>query len=588
MENLYNDWGYFVLLCLLGAVLMLITAVGLWAWKRRKGSAAISDLPLCLLMVAAPFGIGLFHVWGSALCSLLLLGYLLYALILRGWLRFVWNEVLLMALLLLAGYALSSFWAVDTGLAPMGIVKFLPVPLFLLCLQQADGQGSRRVLRVIPYAGAAMVLLSAALLVLDSCRVWLLYRGRLGGFFEYPNTFALYLLCGLILAISEEKGIRRLVLAVILAGGIFAAGSRTVLVLAAAAGFLWALSRGTVRRRVALLLAVVLVILGGVGLALLLPDSPIGRILSISVKTNSFLCRLLYYRDALVQIVKHPFGLGYLGYYYSQGSFQTGSYHVMFAHNDLLQLLLDVGWVPGLTAAAVLLRQLLRKGQKHRLLLFVILGHAMLDFSLQYMAIWLVLAAVCDGGHVFGQSRLTGKAAAVSTCAALAALSVSFGASEFMESRGLQALVCYPNNTAALYEALLQAQDTQTMEHFADRILELDQNVSLAHSAKAAVAFQDGNVTTFLREKKQAIACAKYTAEEYRDYLEKLKYILGLYQQQQDEESAAYCKQRMLEIPELIRNAHNEVSALGWIITASPEITLTEEQTAYLQALQSK
>ena len=70
------------------------------------------------------------------------------------------------------------------------------------------------------------------------------------------------------------------------------------------------------------------------------------RVLSLSFTESTFVGRFLYYMDALPQILRRPFGMGYMGYYYDQLSVQTGVYSVMYLHNDLFQLVLDTGWIP--------------------------------------------------------------------------------------------------------------------------------------------------------------------------------------------------------------------------------------------------
>ena len=66
------------------------------------------------------------------------------------------------------------------------------------------------------------------------------------------------------------------------------------------------------------------------------------RFTNISFGASTFLGRILYVQDALPLILKHPFGLGYYGYYFIQQSVQTGVYTVVNAHNELIQILLDV------------------------------------------------------------------------------------------------------------------------------------------------------------------------------------------------------------------------------------------------------
>ncbi len=60
------------------------------------------------------------------------------------------------------------------------------------------------------------------------------------------------------------------------------------------------------------------------------------RFLVLPIKSSTFRERLLYARDVLPVIFTHPLGLGYQGYLYLQGSFQTGVYQTRFVHNELL------------------------------------------------------------------------------------------------------------------------------------------------------------------------------------------------------------------------------------------------------------
>lgn len=66
--------------------------------------------------------------------------------------------------------------------------------------------------------------------------------------------------------------------------------------------------------------------------------SSVGRFITTSFSESTLLGRILYYKDALPVILKHPFGLGYLGYYFLQRSFQTAVYSVMYIPSKLTTL----------------------------------------------------------------------------------------------------------------------------------------------------------------------------------------------------------------------------------------------------------
>ena len=48
-------------------------------------------------------------------------------------------------------------------------------------------------------------------------------------------------------------------------------------------------------------------------------------------------------------------------YYYLQGSFQTGVYSVLNIHNELMQVLLDVGWIPAALMVMAVVKSFMAK-----------------------------------------------------------------------------------------------------------------------------------------------------------------------------------------------------------------------------------
>lgn len=584
-----TDWGVFLLLCLGVAAFSAIFSFLLWLIQ-RKYSLPVSFLPAVLLMLVLPFCFGLFFVWTCAAVSLLLILYLIYLAQAQGFLHIAWNEQLILSVLLPAFYLLSSIWAVDRGLAPMGIVKLLPLPLFTLVLQQLPQKTQKQLRSAIPLSGGIMVLLSALLLLLPTCRSWLLIDGRLAGFFQYPNAFALFLLVGLLLLCEDGLHWKKIPLGAVLMIGILAAGSRTIYVLTAVLGVLYSLTSVKRKHRLISLGAVLTALaIAAVG-ALLLPASPLGRLLTISTSSSTFLGRLLYFQDVLPVILHHPLGLGYLGYYYSQGTFQTGVYSAMFVHNELLQFLVDIGWLPALAAAVILLRQLLAKGISwpRRLAMLAILAHSMFDFSLQFTVTWLILLLLGSSGRCFAETTWKPHAILPAMGAVLSALCVSLGTASWAERYTAPdtALSIYPNDTPALCDSLLTADTPEDMDTIAQRILTLDASVSMAHSAAASVALYNGDIPTMISEKQLAIACAPYDLAEYQDYLDKLKTAMELCIQQGAENEAALCRTQLLEIPAMLENQIAQTSVLGWKIHDQPNLALTGEETAYLASLE--
>ena len=178
------------------------------------------------------FLLGGFFEWTSCLVSLLLLYLLVRKLQLSKTLRLSFSLAGAAAAVIPTSYLLTVLWAQDRDMAFPGFCKFLPISLFALLLLQEDDGIRDRALDGVPWSGATMTVLCLPLSHLPLMDGHLLVAGRQAGLFEYPNTYALFLLLGLIvLATGERYRWIHLALAAVLLVGIFLSGSRTVFLL---------------------------------------------------------------------------------------------------------------------------------------------------------------------------------------------------------------------------------------------------------------------------------------------------------------------------------------------------------------------
>ncbi len=446
----------------------------------------------------------------------------------------------------------GCLWGTDRGMALAGALQFLPLPLFALALQQREAEKRMQMLTWLPHTAAAMVLLSFLLSRIPACAGRFLINGRLAGFFQYPNTFAAYLLAALVVLLHGApvgRGEKRL-LSLILLFGLALAQSKAAAVLLIAVLIVSAVYADAGSEKRLLFLAALL--FAGAGLFLALS----GRL-----SFSTFFGRLLYARDALPVIARHPLGLGYTGYYWLQGSFQTGVYSVRHVHNELLQLLLDVGWIPaGLFLWALV--EAFRSpegGLCRRLLLAVLCLHALFDFDTQFVSVaFLMLTAASVEPK--GTRKLPGPVfAALSVPLCLFSLWLGTASALLAAGRPQEAAGWYPGYTEALIRMLPET---------------VNGSAAPAWDRKAEAAFQRGDFDAALDAKEEAVRLSRYNRQEYLEYRGLLEQVRLRCLGRGDAAGAARCSAKLEALPGRIQAVLDGTSALGRMIDDQPNLSL--------------
>ena len=525
------------------------------------------------LLLLSPFLFGLYFPWTAAIAVLFLLGILL-ADYRRGELRVSASPLLLATAGIVLFHALGALWGTDRGMAWIGALQFLPLPLFVLALEQREAEERLSLLRNVPAAAASMTLLSLLLSRIPALSAWFLTDGRLSGFFQYPNTFALYLLAGIVLLLFGKYPERKtLIQLAILFVGIVLSQSRAVLVLLFLLLVYYALRKGQKKMRW---------IAGGTA-ALLLPGA-VWYLIHGEGSLSTYYGRLLYAQDVLPVIAKHPLGLGYLGYSWLQGSFQTGVYTTVHIHNDLLQILADTGWIPAGLCLWALIRSLRRdKSRELRTLLAaVICLHSLFDFNLQYPAIAFLFLTALDS-EAPGKPLKQGKAAVSLLAGLMAAFSLWLGTASFLQYTGntAAAIRVYPNYTTALVQRLPYAESPER-EELTVRILKLNRSAAPAWDAKAEASFHAGRLQDAADEKNTALSLRKYDQGEYVEYMELLKDCWELSARRGDMQGAAAFLERMAEVPDMMRQTMEQTSALGRMIRDQASLRVPDEYQKWI------
>lgn len=552
--------------------------------------------PLKILLCVFPFFMGMYFEWSSAVACISILGYLGYCFRNTGRILISRSTVLLAAVVITIAYGLSAFWAVDAGMALFGMLKYLPLPLLVLAVEQLDTYQRHDFMAYIPVSGAIMTVVSGVLGMLPVFEEYFTVNKRLAGFFQYPNTFALYLLTGIIIVLfrirwqKEKKEILDFLILISLLAGIILTGSRTgfVLLLLAAAGFAF-LSK---KRKICLaLFGLLLMVVAAVGVYVLITGdmASVGRMFTISFSSSTFLGRLLYFKDAIPVILKHPLGLGYMGYYFTQGSFQTGVYSVVNVHNELLQLLLDVGWIPtGIFLWVVILG--IRKGNmQSRMIMIVIILHSMMDFNLQFISIGFLLftAMDTDGSDNKVVKEFTKKSVLVSGTVAILCFSMwlSTASALYYLKMYRESVLVYPGYTNAWMQLLTEAENAEEMDEMAEHILKINPDNPLANNTKARVAYSRGDFGNLITYKEKALEYYRYSLDEYLDYFNMLYVGYQLYLENGDSISAEVCAENIKEIPEMLEEVVKRTDPLAYQINDKPELELPVEYEEILSII---
>lgn len=541
------------------------------------------------LLLLCPFLLGCFFPWGSALVSLILIA-LLLLLLRRGLLCVTRSAPFLAAVSIVIFHLGGMIWGTDRGMALIGAVQFLPLLLFVLLLEQYTPEQRMGLLRKMPYAASAMVILSFLLSRIPFLESWFLVAGRQAGFFQYPNTYAVYLLFALVLVLfGASLRFGRLPWLILLTLGIILSGSRIVFFLLMAVFLVFFVREKSGKARLSVLIIAGAAVLGSVLFVLLTGNrESIGRFLTSSFTASEFVGRLLYARDAIPVILRHPLGLGYTGYRCLQGSFQTGVYSTQHVHNELLQLLLDVGWIPAGLFLWALWRSLRSRGGGfcRKMLLGVLLLHCLLDFDTQFVSVAILLFLVLDAEPQARKLSAAGvrRRLFAGLLSVSGLLSVWLGAASFFSYLGNSsaAFRLYPGCTAAMIDLLSGAPEAD-LGPLADRILRLNQSIALAHDVKAEVDFSAGNVSGMIAHKQEALRLSRYNLAEYLDYFDRLRYARDLYLQAGDTVSADRCLSLIAEIPGMLEEADGQTSQLGRMIKDQPDLTLPPPYISWME-----
>ncbi|MBD7910246.1 O-antigen ligase family protein [Clostridium cibarium] len=548
---------------------------------------------LKIVMFILPFIFGIYYEFTAFLTCAILCTYLIYLISKRKSVKLFINVVVISIIIFVITYLLVTVYSIDKGMAFVGFLKIVPIIPFLVILMQFEKEQLNEVFSVIPYSGGSMVLICIGALLFPNLKESFYMADRLGGFFQYSNTFALFLLIGfIVIGYKKEIGFKEQGVLSILLVGILMTGSRSVFVVTVIS-LIVLFIRNKDLRKFLMTLSIILFVFSIIFVAVTESYQSFGRFLTISSESSTLLGRLLYYKDGIRLFMNKPLGLGYMGYYYMEPLIQTGEYSIKYIHNDFLQIALDAGIIAAIAFIISIVSSLFSKGlnKMHKHVIIVIAGLSVFDFNLQFLIVFLILIMALDYRQASSKIIFIKKRRKLTisygVLGATAILSLYFFIAFFAEYKESYKIAAelYPGNTVAKTKLLLSADSKEKARDLADDILERNKMSYLSYNAKALVAAMDGKFEDMVFYKKKTLNIAKYSINEYEDYIKLLARAINYYERVGDDTSREKYVGYIKEVPNMLRNIEEQTDELAFKVKDKPNFELSEQTKKYIEFL---
>lgn len=479
--------------------------------------------------------------------------------------------------LLAISSVLSLVLAIDRGMAFVGVLHYLPILSWLCLNMQYEEQQREDALDGVTDAGVLAVLITGGSYFVPGLKDWFWMADRLGGSLQYSNTFAIFLLMGMVVATRKLVTGKEWFLQVkwgILVVGILLTGSRTVLLLVLGVlAYEWIGKGKTVEQKKSLRvrngITICLGVLGAVVMVGITGSyQNMARLATIFTSNSTMYGRLLYWQDALPQILKHPLGMGYLGYSYAQGAFQTGVYRTMFVHNDFLQAFLDNGFLGGIALIGLFGMQI--RKSKYRELWVVLALHCLVDFDLQYPLMWMIVLLLCNYGKEGELLKKDGRREQLACLGIVSVIAIFFliPFSYYYLDQYEKSLYFYPAYTIAK-EPLVYDNVA-----YADAILQQNSYSVLAWDAKAYEAYRNGDIQSFVTYKQEVLKKDRYAINQFQNYVDLLEQCARISESEQLQKQAQFCREAEQFAPQFLQQVEKETSNLAYMIRDIPNFDL--------------
>ena len=315
----------------------------------------------------------------------------------------------------------------------------------------------------------------------------------------------------------------------------------------------------------------------------LLMNLDITRLLKMTINSSTLNGRILYWYDGIRQLLKNPFGLGYMGYFFKQPEFQTGNYVIRYVHNDFLQMGLDNGIISLIVFVVIVLGGAFSKKicGRNRLILIVLALHSFFDFDLQYGFMFCILLMtldteskkVCECKKAYGYG-------VVSVMMAISVyFSLALGFEHFGKSQA--ALTLYPADTFALQDELNENGDAAV----AEMIIEKNGMIASAYEIVASDEADNGNYNASMKHLDDMLKYAGYDGYYYNQAVFYYSKCLDTAVRSEDIEATRDILNKITQMPQLIAQKEADASTFAQRINDKPKIELTDDIQNYIEKM---
>lgn len=478
-------------------------------------------------------------------------------------------------------YILSVFAANDRGMAVIGILRALMLSGFWLWWSNAEASMKQLARDYIPDIAAVLTGVTIILYFHPGTKDFLFRAGRMGGVFQYSNTYALFLLISVVMLSYKEKRRRPdYIKAGILIAGIVFCGSRSVMVLTVITIIIRTSRMNSDRKKWLGLLGMTALAVVAVQMMVQLD---VERLWQLTWNSSTLNGRFLYWRDALPVLIRNPLGLGYMGYYFLQPQFQTGNYVTRFVHNDILQLGLDAGIFPMIALTVMIAANIWNKNntKQNKTILIILLLHSLFDFDLQFSVMFfLLLMCMSEGDQKNYVWRWKGIAG---ICGSFTLVCIYFSIALVLSHIGMEqaALYLYPSNTS-VRESLMQKQEGG---RDAEILIEDNGMLADAYEYAARSHLENAEYMQAYEDIQGMLKTAGYQIYYYNQAVYDLSICLDMAVRSKDDTGAQRILEGIRGIPRLLEELKAGTSGLAYRIHDRPVFELDEEIEEYIESL---